>query len=262
MNNDMKTLKPMGWWQSLLHFGIPALLFVAAFYWLQPLLGRWGMGLFDAYLVSLMVPLIILFAAALWVVWRDMGSLRWGAVCGRLRLKKLEGKDWLWLLIALVVGMVGFGLMSGVSNWLITMGVIPLPANLPAFMNPLIPQMEVLSIMEQSVGGLEGNWWPFMLAFVTLFFNIFGEEFWWRGVVLPRQELAFGKNTWWVHGLLWGFFHVFKYWDVLNLLPVTLILSLMAFRRKNTTPGIIMHYIVNGSLLVFLFAGALGLLGG
>ncbi len=37
------------------------------------------------------------------------------------------------------------------------------------------------------------NWLPFFAMTITLVFNILGEEFWWRGVVLPRQELAFGN---------------------------------------------------------------------
>jgi hypothetical protein len=32
--------------------------------------------------------------------------------------------------------------------------------------------------------------------------NIVGEEFVWRGVVLPRQEVAFGGRAWLVNGVL------------------------------------------------------------
>ena len=40
---------------------------------------------------------------------------------------------------------------------------------------------------------LGGAWWVlFYYATVILLFNIGGEELWWRGYVLPRQELAFG----------------------------------------------------------------------
>jgi Type II CAAX prenyl endopeptidase Rce1-like len=36
--------------------------------------------------------------------------------------------------------------------------------------------------------------------------NILGEEFLWRGVVLPRQEVAFGRRAWVVNGILWLLF--------------------------------------------------------
>ena len=44
--------------------------------------------------------------------------------------------------------------------------------------------------------------WP-----VFFFFNIFGEEFYWRGYIQPRQEILNKKWTWLVHGLLWAFWH-------------------------------------------------------
>jgi len=41
---------------------------------------------------------------------------------------------------------------------------------------------------------LHGAWWILVYyAVVILVCNIGGEELWWRGYVLPRQELAFGR---------------------------------------------------------------------
>jgi hypothetical protein len=41
---------------------------------------------------------------------------------------------------------------------------------------------------------LQRAWWILVYyAVVMLVCNIGGEELWWRGYVLPRQELAFGK---------------------------------------------------------------------
>ena len=40
---------------------------------------------------------------------------------------------------------------------------------------------------------LKGKWWIVLGYLGGLFFNIFGEEFWWRGYILPRQELVMGK---------------------------------------------------------------------
>ncbi len=94
---------------------------------------------------------------------------------------------------------------------------------------------------------VQRRWDQVLLTLVLLFFNIIGEEFWWRGYILPRQELAWGRWTWLVHGILWMLFHAFKYWDWLALLPGCLGIALMAQRRRNTVPGIIVHLIVNGS---------------
>lgn len=57
---------------------------------------------------------------------------------------------------------------------------------------------------------LPGAWW-FVIYYAVwlLVLNIFGEEPWWRGYVLPRQELFFGRATWAVHGVFWSLFHLF-----------------------------------------------------
>lgn len=47
-------------------------------------------------------------------------------------------------------------------------------------------------------GGMTGP----ALATVMLLFNIFGEEIWLRGIILPRQELAFGRKARAVNGIL------------------------------------------------------------
>lgn len=75
----------------------------------------------------------------------------------------------------------------------------------------------------------------------------FKDRFRLRGYILPRQELAYGRQTWVVHGLLWTLFHAFKYWEFAALLPACLAFSFVAQRRKNTWPGIVTHFALNGS---------------
>ncbi|PYY12127.1 MAG: hypothetical protein DMG69_02250 [Acidobacteria bacterium] len=85
---------------------------------------------------------------------------------------------------------------------------------------------------------LFGAWWiliPYVLW--MLVFNIGGEELWWRGYVLPRQELAFGMITWVVHGLLWSVFHLFmqpSLWDAVRMEISGVALSFVAQRTKST----------------------------
>lgn len=114
---------------------------------------------------------------------------------------------------------------------------------------------------DAAVGGLRGNWLPCVGMLVVFVFNIVGEELWWRGIVLPRQELAFGIWTRVLHGVLWAFFHIFKRWDVLNLLPITLALAWVCCKFKNATPGIVIHGVTNGIALIPLLLGVLGVIG-
>ena len=79
--------------------------------------------------------------------------------------------------------------------------------------------------LDKAVGGLAGNWPILLFTVVLLIINVLGEELWWRGVILPRQQLIMGSLVWIVHGLLWNFFHGYKYWDLFSLLPMSLGLS-------------------------------------
>lgn len=103
-----------------------------------------------------------------------------------------------------------------------------------------------------------GRWDLFVVYFVVLIFNHVGEELWWRGYVLPRQEAAFGRWAWLIHGLMWNLFHVFKWWELVSLLPVTLIISYAAYRFKNNWPGFIAHYLANAFGIFLVLMGVLG----
>jgi membrane protease YdiL (CAAX protease family) len=88
--------------------------------------------------------------------------------------------------------------------------------------------------------------------------NVGGEELWWRGYVLPRQELTLGANAWFVHGLLWTAFHVVFYWQLLMILPITLAIAFVSQRTKSTWPAIVGHALLNWGTFPFLVRGFLG----
>jgi membrane protease YdiL (CAAX protease family) len=97
-------------------------------------------------------------------------------------------------------------------------------------------------------------WLPFF------FFNIVGEELWWRGYIQPRNEAALGGLAWVVQAFFWTLFHVSFGWSIMLMVtPVLVIVPLVVQQRKNTWPGILIHGAVNG--LGFL-AVTLGLLPG
>lgn len=84
-------------------------------------------------------------------------------------------------------------------------------------------------------------WLPFWLL------NIFAEEILWRGVILPRQEAAFGDLAWLVNGLGWLLFHLAFGPDLmLALVPITLVVPYVVQRRRNTWIGVILHAGLNG----------------
>lgn len=256
-----QTLKKIDLAGSLLYFGIPAAVFYISFHYWRPALESGGMLPYYAYLTSLGIPVAFMLIASLVALRQEGYALSWASIKDRFRLKPMDGRTWLGILVIWIVfGVILTGLFGQLSLMLIRNGLIRLPADLPGFMDPFTAPEDVLGVFDAAVGGLLGNWMPALALLVVLFFNIIGEEFWWRGVVLPRQELAFGKQTWWIHGLFWAFFHVFKWWDVLNLVPITLAISWFAIRKRSTSPGIVIHFLVNGLGLLPFIAGALGLL--
>ncbi|MBN1580518.1 MAG: CPBP family intramembrane metalloprotease [Anaerolineae bacterium] len=260
-SDNASSLKPLSFGPSLLYFGLPALAFVIGFHWLMPLFIDLGMLPYYAYLTGLTIPLALLLVASLIWLRLEGRPFTWSSIKARFRLEPMMGKDWLWSIGAVLVGsVVGFVLLSQLSGLLIKNGLMPVPANLPDFVSPQTITDPMVAY-DTAVGGLRGNWLPVLAMTITLVFNILGEEFWWRGVVLPRQELALGRWTWVVHGLMWAVFHIFKWWDVLNLVPVCLSLAFVCTRRKSTTPGIVIHSLTNGVALIPLIAGALGLIG-
>jgi membrane protease YdiL (CAAX protease family) len=106
---------------------------------------------------------------------------------------------------------------------------------------------------------LKGQWWVIGMYFLGWFFNIFGEEFWFRGYILPRQELAFGKIAWLVNGLMFTLNHIWQPWIFIAILPSSLLTAFIVQVRKNTWISIIQHGVANISLLFYLIGGVLGM---
>jgi membrane protease YdiL (CAAX protease family) len=248
MSSDAKSLKPLPPALALLYFGIPALIFVFCVYYLIPFFMDRGITEFMSYSLSLLIPLIGMFIASLIALRIEGYPLNWTALKERFRLRKMDKTDWVWTIVSLIVMMVGAGIFGVIGQVLVTNGVIPLPSDIPtALLDPTTDPANLMNIFVASLGpNAKGNWGLALFSLILLAFNIIGEEFWWRGVVLPRQELVHGKNTWLVHGTMWALFHAFKYWSWLALLPICLALSFVAQKRRNTWPGIITHFIVNG----------------
>lgn len=253
------TIKPMPFWMSLLYFGIPSLITTVGIYIGIPTLDRVGVPLFLNYILFTAGPLILMFMAAFVAYRLEENPLSWNQVKERFRLRPLKGKDWLWTLGLVIVYVGGYFLLLPTAKWLASFPLFEPPPFLPAVVDPRV--MEAGIPREMLGVQLEGNWWVLGVYFAILCFNIFGEEFWWRGYILPRQELQHSKWTWLVHGVLWNLFHVFWKWNLIALIPPTLSLSFVAYKRKNTTPGIIVHWIHNGLGLIMILLGVLGVAG-
>ena len=157
----------------------------------------------------------------------------------RLRFHKLTKTDLVWTLI----GFVAVSLTSVVILKLLVLIVGEFDPS-PSFMS-----FETIS---------KGRYWILAVWLPFWILNILGEEFLWRGVLLPRQEIAFGKYTWMVHGLGWGLFHLAFGWKlVLTLIPLLFIQSFIVQKTKNSWTGVILHAGLNGPSFVAISLGLL-----
>lgn len=260
MAAQTRELKPLPLYDAILYFGIPALVFVFSVYYFIPYFMGQGYTEFISYGLSLLIPLFLMLAASLLGLRMEGYSINWESIKQRFRLRKMDKTDWIWTGLSLVIMLVGAGIFGILGQVLVSNGIIPLPSKIPtALLDPTVDPANLTNVFLNALGpNVKGNWGLVLFTLVLLFFNIIGEEFWWRGLILPRQELTHGSNTWLIHGTLWALFHAFKYWSVIGLLPVCLALSYVAQRRQNTWPGIITHFIINGLSLIPIIGVVLG----
>lgn len=249
----------MPFWQALLYFGLPAVLFRLSLYNGIPALIPAGLSQFEAWVVSFTVPAAILFALAFGFYKWDGYPLTWNALKTRFRLFPMTGKDWLWAIGGFFVTFLSIGAMSFTAPLLINAFPILAPPDFfPPWLQPgAVPERDLFTSF---IGApLVGNWGVVILFFVVLFFNILGEELWWRGYILPRQEKVHRQWTWAIHGLLWLLWHIVFYpWQLFALLPICLILPYIAQRRQNTWVAIVIH-LQNGIILLLILAMVLGI---
>ena len=140
----------------------------------------------------------------------------------------MNSADWLWCLGALVIIASTTGASVFALRWL-------------SLEEGLHPRFMAFGPLASGRYGILVAWLPFFVL------NILGEELVWRGVVLPRQEVASGDNAWVYHGLGWWLMHAAFPWQVLlNLLPTALVLPYVAQRRRSTMVGIVIHAVLNG----------------
>jgi membrane protease YdiL (CAAX protease family) len=193
--------------------------------------------------VLLTLGLIWLFVLSMIIVRREEGDLRWATVKRRLRLNaprepatgQPRARLWLWVVPFLVaVAVVELVLNTPLENaWV---SVFPFLAEPEGYsFGAFFESQEILQ-------RLEGAWWFFALFVISAVFNtILGEEFLFRGVLLPRMEGVFGRWSWVANGVLFGLYHVHQPWGIPNSVITGLLYTYPAYRYRSTWMAIILH---------------------
>ena len=210
---------------------------------LAPDFGSDPLGFGVTRLVLLTLGLVWLFVLSMIIVRQEEGDLRWATVKRRLRLNtprdpatgRPRARLWLWVIPFLVaVAIVELVLNTPIeSAWV---SVFPFLAE-PQGYSPdaIFGSQEVLE-------RLKGAWWFFALFVINAAFNtILGEEFLFRGVLLPKMEGVFGRFSWVANGVLFGLYHVHQPWGIPNSVITGLLYTYPAYRYRSTWMSIIIH---------------------
>ena len=206
-------------------------------------------------MVLMTVGLVWQFALAMIIVYKEEGDLRWATIRRRLWLNKPRdpktgqprGRLWLWVIpLIILVAALELTVAPLLNNFWVK--IFPF-FNAPPGFNP-VELLESPGVQAQLVGA----WWFLGLFLLLTVFNVFlGEEFIFRGVLLPKMEGAFGKWDWVVNGALMGAYHWHQPWGIPgNILTSIFAFSLPARRFRSTWMAVIVHSIqgVLGTIMI------------
>jgi membrane protease YdiL (CAAX protease family) len=218
-------IRPLALWQAALFFAIPAVLFALNYHRVVvPSLSR---GSLTLSAVGLITPYVVLLVASLVAYRLDGNAMSWTALRERFRFHKVAWRTWFLAIVLLVLSLL--------ANWLL------ISIRQQIFRPTNTPDMGyAVDTMNNN-----GKWLLLLGMLAQVFFNVIGEEAWWRGYILPRQELAHGKYAWLVHGIMWTLFHVYQWWDLAALLPICLAIAFVSQRSKSIWPALVMHFAFN-----------------
>jgi hypothetical protein len=223
------TLPPMSLGKSFLFSGIPALFFAALFWKVIPLIDMIsGNPLFLMFMIGSSIASLVFLIASLRFYGKEVRTGSALTVPERFRLGSLTPKGWIWS-----VALSGF---VWITYYLLTPA---LPWAQEHILSPPKYWVMMWGFDPWYFMEVRYSWWIFLGYSVLALLRIFAAEFWWRGYVLPRQEVSFGKLAWVVHGIFYVLFLLFMPWEIVRRLPACFAIPFVAQKSQNTWPGII-----------------------
>lgn len=216
-----------------------------------------GLSTTDAGLLRLRlmtVGLIWQFVLSMIILYREEGNIRLKTIRRRFWLNhpkspktgKENKKLWWWIIPLITLTVAVEFLISGPLNNL-WVSAFPFLAEPPGF-----AAAALFETPEQWIGA-----WNLLALFTVLaVFNTFlGEEFVFRGLLLPKMEGVFGKWDWVANGFFFGLYHLHQPWMLPSGILIGLIFAFSGkYFRSNWFP-IILH----SGQSVFIFILILGL---
>ena len=157
------------------------------------------------YWLSINVGLIWQFVLSVIILKNEGYNLNWSTIQKRMKYQKprhpITGKsnNWLFLWVIPFILLSGF-IQTGIGF-----------PDVDSLIAPYIKDLPQYDLSKLATPEYKGAWWLLGLFLVTMLFNYFlGEEFLYRGILLPKMNGAFGKWDWLANGVLFGFYHLHK----------------------------------------------------
>jgi hypothetical protein len=193
------------------------------------------------------------------LTYRELGTLRWSAIRQRtwLQTPRDPGTDrpnarlfW-WLLPALVFSALVIIVLAPYLN-------APMAWLFPALQAPTFTDLSQLV-----APAFKGQWWLLGIVLVSHTLNYFlGEEFLFRGVLLPKMHGVFGKYDWAANSVLFGFYHLHKPWMIPSIIVSSFAYTWPPSRFRSNWMAVVVHGVEGLPTLFVVFAVILGLAAG
>ena len=183
--------------------------------------------------------------AAVIILRREGHSLRFNqALRDRINWRlPSTGKQWGMAALVFVLVFVGIKTLGALTPHIAAWA--NLPAWMPSFMNPSLPQMDIAEKYRDV--SLPGNisFLIITLVFRSFIFNILGEELYYRGVLQPKMKGVFGRWAWVANGILFAGKHAALFWMIPTLIPVGLGLAFFFGPLGSLPIAILAHWVGN-----------------
>lgn len=213
---------------------------------LNPGIARWLM---------IIVGLIWLFVLAMILQYRELGTLRWPVIRKRMwyqmpidpKTGEPNAKLLWWALPAVLLNAL--------------FAITPLGPMLDEVVLSVFPFLRPLVLAGMDIGSPEfvGQWWLLGVVLVSMLFNYFlGEEWLFRGTLLPKMNGVFGKWDWLANVVLFSLWHWHQPWDWLTII-FSFALAAWASRRFKCNW---IFFIAHGADGVYMFLLVLGVVTG
>jgi membrane protease YdiL (CAAX protease family) len=259
--SDQNKVPQYGVVASILMFAWPAVWFTLIIYVVgRQLVPEGGTTPTWVLLMTIVLGTGAELVAGLILLRREGYPLRISALRDRIRWRWPKGwKAWTLAAIVLILGMSLSMAMGPVNRSLANMpGFVP-PEWWPSASNPNVKVEGATDVFPDVA--LEGNFQFVLLYFlIGLVFNIFGEEIYYRGYLLPRMRRSFGKWDWVANGVLFTLKHVYQRWLYPGILVGGLSFAFAAGPLGSLPLAMVYHWVGNFLFnLVFLVMAALGM---